>query len=190
MRLLDCVRDYKFGVFVFTADDDAQVDGKDTKITRDNVIFELGLWAGAHGRDHAHVIMPADVEVRLLTDLEGFGTEPFELGSNQSLDQASGNVLKKIIEVAERDRRQESQDSTGQQTYQADSLLRQQFDARLRSGALEAGSPENLKQGMLVISAIYDLGQVLSSDDQLIRVKFFDAGTRALLHSEVALPAL
>jgi hypothetical protein len=189
-RLLKCVRDYQFGIFIFTADDDAQVDGADTKITRDNVIFELGLWAGKYGKDHAHVLKPLGVEMRLLTDLEGFVTEPFKPGSNQSLDEASGNVLKKVIEVAKVDRHEGSEGSTSQQTHLADSLLRQQLEARLRTGELDAGSPENLKQGMLVISAIYGLGQVLSSDDELVRVRFFDSATRVLVHSEVALPAL
>jgi hypothetical protein len=188
-RLLKCVRkDYNFGVFIFTADDDAHMDGMETKITRDNVIFELGLWAGRYGKDHALVLKPTGVEMRLLTDLEGFVTEPFDPRSDQSLDEAAGNLLKKIIEVAETDRRKRLHGSTSQDTHLADSLLRQQLEARLRSGALEAGSRENLKQGMLVISAIYGLGQVLSSDDELIRVKFFDSGARVLIHSEVALP--
>ena len=43
---------------------------------------------------------------------------------------------------------------------------------------------------MLVISATYGLGQVLSSDEELVRVTFIDAGARVLLHAEVAVPAL
>ena len=128
-RLLECVRDYEFGVFVFTADDDAVIDGKDTKLTRDNVIFELGLWAGAHGRDHAHVLKAAGEQMRLLTDLDGYVTQSFEHGSDQSLDDACGKTLKKIIQLARRNERRAPQSWTHEQTHPAESVLRQQLDA-------------------------------------------------------------
>jgi hypothetical protein len=183
-----CVQSYKFGVFIFTPDDNITVDGEKTKVTRDNVIFELGLWAGAHGRDHTYVLKPAAVEMRFLTDLDGFVTQPFDVSDEQSLDYAAGKVLTRIRDVAMKE--QQGPPGPASQTEgAADSVLLQQLQARLRSGNLDTGTPQNLKQGMLVISAAYGLGEILALGDELIRVRFFAGGTRAVLHGEVALAA-
>ena len=61
-RLLECVDKYKFGVFLFTSDDNVEIDGVKQASTRDNVIFELGLWAGAHGKDHLYVLQPTNFQ--------------------------------------------------------------------------------------------------------------------------------
>jgi hypothetical protein len=54
--------------------------------------------------------------MRLITDVDGYVTQSFEHGSDQSLDEASGNVLKKIIEEAEKDKRQGSTRSSAAMT--------------------------------------------------------------------------
>ena len=192
--LLKSVQEHEFGVFIFTADDNATIGGKDTRVTRDNVVFEFGLWAGAYGRDHAHIlmpeVMPEDVQVRLLTDLKGLVVQSFDAADEQSLKFAAGEVLKKIIAVAMKEEAQASQAPERQTGHVADSRLLRQLEARLHAGALVEGSPGSLKPGMLVISAIYGLGEVISADDKLVRVNFYDGGARALLHGEVFLPAL
>jgi hypothetical protein len=193
-RLLECVDKYEFGVFIFTPDDRIERKGEKGAITRDNVIFELGLWAGAHGRDHAHVLRAdtSDLNLLFLTDLDGFVTEPFawtEPQRLQSLGAATDRLFTAIVGIARRENRR-SEDFHGQMMTErgaAELLLLQQLEAKLRAGKLKEGRPDNLKPGLLVISQTYGLGEVVAVGDQLVRVHFSKAGAKALLHNEVAL---
>lgn len=53
-----------FGVFVFAADDVAMIRQKPFFITRDNTIFEMGLFWGRLGRKRVFCIVPRDVPPR------------------------------------------------------------------------------------------------------------------------------
>lgn len=85
--LLNSLRDHDFGVFVFSADDILKMREKEFRAARDNVIFELGLFAGRLGRNRSFIVMPEGIkEFHLPTDLLGITTAVFRP------DQAEENM--------------------------------------------------------------------------------------------------
>jgi hypothetical protein len=59
-------------LFVFTPDDALILRGETKRAVRDNVIFELGLFVGALGRQQTFILLPRDVnELHLPSDLAG-----------------------------------------------------------------------------------------------------------------------
>jgi predicted nucleotide-binding protein len=81
--LLDTLDETDFGLFVFSADDMTRIRDQAMRTTRDNVIFELGLFIGRLGRERSFVIMPNDIpELHLPTDLMGVNTATFATPDN------------------------------------------------------------------------------------------------------------
>jgi predicted nucleotide-binding protein/hypoxanthine phosphoribosyltransferase len=66
------------GVFVLTPDDLTRARGAQKRSPRDNVIFELGLFAGRLGRRRAVIILPRGVGLKLPSDLLGVNTVTYE----------------------------------------------------------------------------------------------------------------
>lgn len=60
-----------FAIFAFTPDDVATIRRQEEAIARDNVVFELGLFIGAIGKDRCYVVKPRGVEMHLPSDLLG-----------------------------------------------------------------------------------------------------------------------
>jgi CRP/FNR family transcriptional regulator, cyclic AMP receptor protein len=60
-----------FAVLVFTADDLISSRGADAYAPRDNVIFELGLFMGALGRERSFIVRPRGVALKIPSDLLG-----------------------------------------------------------------------------------------------------------------------
>jgi hypothetical protein len=60
-----------FAVFVFTPDDAATIRDESTHVVRDNVLFELGLFIGALGKERCYVVRPRNVDMHLPSDLLG-----------------------------------------------------------------------------------------------------------------------
>src|SRR5579884_1794335 len=69
--LVDTMENTDFGVFVFSADDVTRIRGAEARTVRDNVVFELGLFVGAIGRERNFIVTPLNDEPRLPTDLLG-----------------------------------------------------------------------------------------------------------------------
>jgi len=67
--LENAVSKYDFGIFVFSADDELITRGEKKHVARDNVIFELGLFAGKLGRRRAFIVKPSGTGIALPTDL-------------------------------------------------------------------------------------------------------------------------
>jgi len=77
-----------FAAFVFSPDDLVLMRGQAKPAARDNVVFELGLFIGALGRERCFVIKPKGEDApRLPTDL--LGLEPLEFHPNFP----DGNIL-------------------------------------------------------------------------------------------------
>lgn len=66
-----------FAVFVFTPDDVATIRDDAAQIVRDNVLFELGLFIGALGKERCYVVRPRGVDMHLPSDLIGITTADY-----------------------------------------------------------------------------------------------------------------
>lgn len=68
-----------FAVFVFSPDDLVNMRKKEFLKTRDNTVFELGLYWGRYGRDRVFFIIPDDQkEYKLPSDLDGLNTLTYD----------------------------------------------------------------------------------------------------------------
>jgi hypothetical protein len=67
--LLEAVGSQDFGVFVMIGDDRAKMKGKRTLLPRDNVVFELGLFASRIGMERCFIVTDADTH--RLSDIHG-----------------------------------------------------------------------------------------------------------------------
>jgi hypothetical protein len=84
--LLDTLDETDFGLFVFAPDDLTKIRGHDLPTTRDNVVFELGLFIGRLGRERTFVLMPKDImDLHLPSDLLGINTATFAQPENPRL---------------------------------------------------------------------------------------------------------
>src|SRR6202140_2529819 len=74
-RLLGAIREFDFGVFVFSADDTLEIQGQRYLVARDNVVFELGVFAGGLGRERTFMVVQELLEpFHLPTDPQGITT--------------------------------------------------------------------------------------------------------------------
>ncbi|QNN21745.1 hypothetical protein HED60_05490 [Planctomycetales bacterium ZRK34] len=74
-----------FAAFVFTPDDVVESRNQTYNAPRDNVIFELGLFAGRLGLHRTYIVKPRDATIKIPTDLFGINTVDYE-------NHTSGNV--------------------------------------------------------------------------------------------------
>lgn len=71
-----------FATFVLTADDVAKIRRKEFKVSRDNVVLELGLFAGALGAKRVFFVTSQAPDFHLPTDLLGITAANFTEGSH------------------------------------------------------------------------------------------------------------
>jgi CRP/FNR family transcriptional regulator, cyclic AMP receptor protein len=69
--LVAAAHEADFAALILTADDMTVSRGKAKASPRDNVIFELGLFMGAIGRERVFILKPNGVDVRIPSDLLG-----------------------------------------------------------------------------------------------------------------------
>src|SRR5204862_1639116 len=76
-----------FAILLLTPDDFANKRGERIIIPRDNVIFELGLFMGALGKDRTFIVHPADKNVQIPSDLAGITTATFSTNRRKLSDE-------------------------------------------------------------------------------------------------------
>jgi hypothetical protein len=70
--LVNILDNIDYGVFILAADDLIQSRNSTNSVTRDNVIFEFGLFIGKLGKDHVFYLIPSDIDdLHVPTDLIG-----------------------------------------------------------------------------------------------------------------------
>lgn len=89
------VREFQFAVFVLTPDDDRTSRDTKTKVPRDNVIFEAGLFIGSLGRTRAFVIQEDCKTLAVPSDLSGLTVARFQNG-NSNMSAALGPACQSI----------------------------------------------------------------------------------------------
>jgi len=73
------VNKFDFAIFVFAADDVAVIRNKTHNVARDNVVFELGLFIGALGREQCFILTPrGETNLHLPSDLAGLTPIEFD----------------------------------------------------------------------------------------------------------------
>jgi predicted nucleotide-binding protein len=103
-----------YGIFVFSPDDVALIRGKHVFITRDNTIFEMGLFWGKLRRNRVFCIVPQEVTRRddlftgidveqfhLLSDLAGLTILEYECRNDSNYEAAVTAACIKILDIIE-----------------------------------------------------------------------------------------
>jgi hypothetical protein len=77
-NLMKNLRDSDFGIFVFAPDDTATIKGDLLNVTRDNVVYEAGLFGGYLSPERCFIAVPMSVPIRIPTDLLGMTLGHYE----------------------------------------------------------------------------------------------------------------
>jgi hypothetical protein len=93
-----------FAVFAFTPDDASKIRNQEAMVARDNVVFELGLFIGAIGKDRCYVVKPRGVDMHLPSDLLGmnvadYATDRPDADIASALNYACKQVKDRIAEL-------------------------------------------------------------------------------------------
>lgn len=79
-----------FSLFIFSPDDIAIIRNQQKAIVRDNVLFELGLFIGALGKERCFILKPRGVDLHFPTDL--LGVTPADYEPNRSDSDLASSV--------------------------------------------------------------------------------------------------
>lgn len=85
--LVRASQDCDFAVLFLTPDDMTSSRGRRKSAPRDNIVFELGLFMGAIGRERTLIVIPRGVDLKLPTDLLGVTHLPYARGGPTSRGQ-------------------------------------------------------------------------------------------------------
>lgn len=88
--------DYDFAIFIFADDDERNLRGELGTITRDNVIFECGLFVGALGSHRVFVVQSDNLKFSLPTDLLGWNTTTYTGRSDSNYVASTSTACKRI----------------------------------------------------------------------------------------------
>ncbi|WYD81094.1 MAG: TIR domain-containing protein [Candidatus Electrothrix gigas] len=94
--LVRAAKDFDFAALVLTPDDLIMKRGTEKGCPRDNVVFELGLFMGALGRERTFIVYNRDKQLDLPTDLAGVTPATFASRSDDNLHAALGPVCTRI----------------------------------------------------------------------------------------------
>jgi predicted transcriptional regulator len=91
-----------FSAFIFSPDDLAIMRSREQYVVRDNVLFELGLFIGAIGKERCFIIKPRGVELHFPSDLLGITPTDYEPNRSDenltsSLTYASTQIKREMV---------------------------------------------------------------------------------------------
>lgn len=87
-----------FAVAIFSADDKVESRGAEQFAPRDNTVFELGLFAGAIGRDRSFFAVQKGADVKVPSDLAGITSLRFESAPSSSEEPLVESACSQIKE--------------------------------------------------------------------------------------------
>ncbi|MBK7999022.1 MAG: nucleotide-binding protein [Verrucomicrobia bacterium] len=91
-----------FAIAIAQPDDTVKSRGADSKVARDNVIFELGLFMGRLGRQRSILFQPLGQELKLPSDLHGLTAVSYAPGNPQELTTLMGPPCTEVRKLAQR----------------------------------------------------------------------------------------
>jgi predicted nucleotide-binding protein len=91
-NLVDAASKFEYAVLVLTPDDVTTKRGRSGNTARDNVLFELGLFMGALGRERTFMVHCSDQPLELPSDLAGVSRAAFKNRADGNLQAAIGPV--------------------------------------------------------------------------------------------------
>lgn len=118
---------FDFAILVLTPDDLSISRGTEQKAPRDNVLFELGLFIGALGRERVFIVVDRTANLKLPSDLAGITPAAYQPPSSGTLQSALGAACTSIEQGVRK---------LGPRHGQG-------VDARWWTGCLEDGESEN-----------------------------------------------
>lgn len=75
-----------FAIAIFSPDDKVVSRGEEKSAPRDNTVFELGLFAGAIGRDRSFFVVPKGELIKIPSDLAGITSVRYSTDQYKGLD--------------------------------------------------------------------------------------------------------
>lgn len=87
-----------FAVAVFSADDKVESRGVENLAPRDNTVFELGLFAGAIGRERSFYAIPREDKVKIPSDLAGITSVRYSKGASAEAPHDVAEACAQILE--------------------------------------------------------------------------------------------
>lgn len=101
--LLGKASSVEFAVFIFSPDDVSTIREQESKVVRDNIIFELGLFVGTIGKERCYIVKPRNTKLHFPTDLLGLTTADYEPNrSDQDLSSALNFACTQIKSAAKK----------------------------------------------------------------------------------------
>lgn len=102
--LVEASRRDEFAIFVMSPDDKTLMRNKQYPTPRDNLLFEIGLFAGYRGIDHVFMVKPLGEEVELPSDLNGitaaqYSKETMDGSAEYNVSAAVTDIMHRIKEV-------------------------------------------------------------------------------------------
>jgi CRP/FNR family transcriptional regulator, cyclic AMP receptor protein len=85
-----------FAVLFLTPDDMTASRGRKSASPRDNVVFELGLFMGAIGRERTYIVTPKGADLKLPTDLLGLTRATYDRGHVRNLGRRLRQVSRTL----------------------------------------------------------------------------------------------
>jgi hypothetical protein len=99
-NLLKQLDNSDFGIFVFNPDDVLSSRDEEHAVARENVVLELGMFAGRLGVESTFIVMPRDVDIRLPSNLVGLTVGEY------ATDRSDGNLVAALGPVCHEIRRE------------------------------------------------------------------------------------
>src|ERR1035441_6917046 len=112
--LIKATKKADFAILVLTPDDLTTKRGRKKSAPRDNVVFELGLFVGAIGRERTFIVHNREESTELPSDLDGVTTATFSWdGEDGDLQAAVGEVCTLIEETISQRKTKSDQEPSG-----------------------------------------------------------------------------
>jgi CRP/FNR family transcriptional regulator, cyclic AMP receptor protein len=99
--LEEAVEHSDFAIAIAQPDDTATSRGVDSKVARDNVIFELGLFMGRLGRRRSILFQPSGQELKLPSDLQGLTAVSYQTGAPKDLASLLGPACTQVRKLVQ-----------------------------------------------------------------------------------------